>query len=105
MLREALRRMGKARLIGNGPQHLIPAWQPPGTGGTGEGRRAGYKHGAQGAPAQPMRTQHTGLPRVPTRAPAGAASGRPAPSSRPDRPGRPGPAARGSRPGRKGPRS
>lgn len=28
MLREALKRMGRADLIGNGKQHLIPAWQP-----------------------------------------------------------------------------
>ena len=27
-----LRRMGKAHLIGSGPNHLIPAWQPKGTG-------------------------------------------------------------------------
>jgi uncharacterized radical SAM protein YgiQ len=67
VLREALRRMGKARLIGNGPQHLIPAYQPPGTGVGGEGRRAGFKPGAA---KSPMRTQHTGLPRVPARAPA-----------------------------------
>ncbi len=28
MLREALKKMGRADLIGNGKQHLIPAWQP-----------------------------------------------------------------------------
>ncbi|MDI1308599.1 MAG: YgiQ family radical SAM protein [Methylotenera sp.] len=28
MLREALTKMGRADLIGNGKQHLIPAWQP-----------------------------------------------------------------------------
>ncbi len=38
VLREALRRMGKTRLIGNGPNHLIPAYQPRGTGRGG--RRA-----------------------------------------------------------------
>ncbi|MEO8444549.1 MAG: YgiQ family radical SAM protein [Gammaproteobacteria bacterium] len=32
MLREALKRMGRADLIGNGKQHLVPAWQPAGTG-------------------------------------------------------------------------
>jgi uncharacterized radical SAM protein YgiQ len=53
LLREALRRMGKARLIGNGPQHLIPAYQPPGTGRQAEGARS--------APGR-LRTQHTGLP-------------------------------------------
>src|SRR5690606_24869462 len=29
MLREALRRMGRADLIGNGRHCLVPAWQPP----------------------------------------------------------------------------
>ena len=28
MLREALKNMGRADLIGNGKQHLVPAWQP-----------------------------------------------------------------------------
>ncbi|HZV55532.1 MAG TPA: YgiQ family radical SAM protein [Rhodocyclaceae bacterium] len=32
LLREALKRMGRADLIGNGKKHLIPAWQPAGTG-------------------------------------------------------------------------
>jgi len=33
LLREALKRMGRADLIGNGKRHLIPTWQPaPGTG-------------------------------------------------------------------------
>ncbi|WP_455234633.1 YgiQ family radical SAM protein [Thiogranum longum] len=49
MLREALKRMGRADLIGNGKRHLIPAWQPGGTDDGGERRRQ-------------FRTQHTGLP-------------------------------------------
>jgi radical SAM superfamily enzyme YgiQ (UPF0313 family) len=28
LLREALKRMGRADLIGNGKRHLVPAWQP-----------------------------------------------------------------------------
>ncbi|MCX7900152.1 MAG: DUF3362 domain-containing protein, partial [Methylocystis sp.] len=28
LLREALQRMGRADLIGNGKRHLVPAWQP-----------------------------------------------------------------------------
>jgi radical SAM superfamily enzyme YgiQ (UPF0313 family) len=56
VLREALRRMGRAELIGPGPQRLIPAHQPPGTGQQPEGRR-----GRQ----QVFRTQHTGLPTAP----------------------------------------
>ncbi len=34
LLREALQRMGRADLIGNGRRHLIPSFQPSGTGGT-----------------------------------------------------------------------
>ena len=44
LLREALKEMGRADLIGNGKKQLIPAWQPAGTGGTapvsGTARRA-----------------------------------------------------------------
>ncbi|WP_295385947.1 YgiQ family radical SAM protein [uncultured Thiodictyon sp.] len=39
LLREALKAMGRADLIGNGKRHLIPAFQPAGTGQTPEGRR------------------------------------------------------------------
>ena len=53
MLREALKRMGRADLIGNGKQHLVPSWQPAGTGKAPEGSRTQGK---------PLRTQHTGLP-------------------------------------------
>jgi uncharacterized radical SAM protein YgiQ len=56
MLREALRRMGRADLIGNGKQQLVPAWQPVNTGGGQEGQRHA---------SQPFRTQHTGLPHTP----------------------------------------
>jgi hypothetical protein len=54
-LRDALRRMGRADLIGSGKHQLVPAYQPAGTGEAREGRR---KH-------QPFRTQHTGLPATP----------------------------------------
>ena len=58
LLRETLKRMGRVDLIGNGKRHLIPLWQPPGTGlGGGEGARTGHKHRAQ-----IVLTQHTGLP-------------------------------------------
>jgi hypothetical protein len=111
LLREALRRMGRADLIGNGRRHLVPTYQPVGTGRTHEGMRKPGKAAAanasvrtslsgsqscdQGAtskspsasattrmpmvtpqrrgqagsskPATPFRTQHTGLPRSPTR--------------------------------------
>jgi hypothetical protein len=68
LLREALRRMGRAELIGNGRQQLVPAYQPSGTGTAGEGRRNG---------ARPFRTQHTGLPQSPRTTPARARSRRP----------------------------
>ncbi len=54
MLRAALQRMGRADLIGNGPDHLIPHFQPAGTG-----------HAAEGARAQRFATQHLGLPATP----------------------------------------
>src|SRR3984885_1037611 len=68
VLREALKRMGRADLIGNGKQHLIPAYQPVGTG-----VRSGAK---RPAPALPFRTQHTGLPKSGRgRAKSGGATG------------------------------
>jgi uncharacterized radical SAM protein YgiQ len=39
MLRAALKRMGREDLIGNGKQHLVPRYQPKGTGRAPEGRR------------------------------------------------------------------
>ncbi len=66
VLREALRRMGRADLIGPGKHQLIPAWQPAGTGTTPEGRR-------KPRGGVPARTQHTGLKgvRLPARKPRG----------------------------------
>jgi uncharacterized radical SAM protein YgiQ len=52
VLREALKRMGRADLIGNGARHLIPAYQPV----------ASARGGARAA-TLPFRTQHTGLPK------------------------------------------
>ena len=85
VLREALRHMGRADLIGNGKHQLVPTYQPTGTGQASEGRRsAGGSHGARhpvrssapgrhssaqrgrpGDAPQPFRTQHTGLPTTP----------------------------------------
>ena len=47
VLREALKAMGRADLIGPGKHQLVPSWQPAGTGEAGEGRRRGRKSGAQ----------------------------------------------------------
>jgi uncharacterized radical SAM protein YgiQ len=62
MLREALARMGRDDLIGNGKQHLVPRWQPAGTGAgvAAEGRRG--KGGRRGPRPGTALTQHTGLP-------------------------------------------
>jgi uncharacterized radical SAM protein YgiQ len=71
VLREALRRMGRGDLIGNGRQQLVPAYQPAGTGETCEGRRArtgaraGEPAAGKGQRHGTFRTQHTGLPRNP----------------------------------------
>ena len=56
---EALRRMGRADLIGNGKMQLVPGYQPAGTGGAEEGKRGGSVN-------RPFKTQHTGLPKVPS---------------------------------------
>jgi hypothetical protein len=60
LLREALRRMGRADLIGPSRAQLVPSWQPAGTGLAKEGQRSAKTH------AKPIRTQHTGLPRTPS---------------------------------------
>ena len=60
MLREALHKMGRADLIGNGKKHLIPSWQPAGTGEQGEGKRkSGRAQASSGAQKNiSFRTQH-----------------------------------------------
>lgn len=48
LLRQALKDMGREDLIGNSKRHLIPTYQPKGTGNTGgEGTRTGKKNGKQ----------------------------------------------------------
>jgi uncharacterized radical SAM protein YgiQ len=49
LLRETLRHMGRANLIGSGRQHLVPAFQPPGTG---------LRSRPAGARPVPFRTHH-----------------------------------------------
>ncbi len=79
LLREALKAMGRADLIGNGKHHLIPTFQPLTDGGYQSARRKNSTPtGAKAAPAAPVKqvkpmkpgqpqkgrilTQHTGLP-------------------------------------------
>jgi uncharacterized radical SAM protein YgiQ len=64
LLRSALKRMGRADLIGPGKKHLIPVWQPRGTGDSSEDRPVG----------RTFATQHTRpvhLPHAPERKPGG----------------------------------
>jgi len=68
LLREALKTLGRADLIGNGKQHLIPTFQPLNDGSYSSARRKN----STDATVKPtpvvkgrMLTQHTGLaPRV-----------------------------------------
>jgi len=53
LLRQALKRMGRSDLIGNGKRHLVPAWQPEGTGEQHEGKRVTPKS------KRTFRTQHS----------------------------------------------
>jgi uncharacterized radical SAM protein YgiQ len=58
LLRDALKRMGRADLIGNGKHHLVPAYQPVGSVRPGQARPVQARPGVR-----PLRTQHTGLPK------------------------------------------
>ncbi len=59
ILRDALKEMGRADLIGPGPQQLIPAWQPTGTGKAS----CAKKTGAKKTDAKPFFTQQAGAGR------------------------------------------
>ena len=54
-LRKALKKMGRADLIGNGKKHLVPPRQPA------------KRHAVVPPSARPFATQHNGLPRTPSR--------------------------------------
>jgi len=59
LLREALKEMGRADLIGNGKRQLIPAWQPAGTcsaGVTSTGRGQPLKTGQIQKPSAAQRS-------------------------------------------------
>jgi len=58
LLREALKTMGRADLIGNGKHHLIPTFQPTTDGNYSSARR---KNSTVVRPGRVL-TQHTGLP-------------------------------------------
>jgi uncharacterized radical SAM protein YgiQ len=102
LLREALKEMGREDLIGNSKKHLIPLYQPAGTGKQPEGTRTPRAEGGRAKPAP----RKPGAAK-PAPAKAGAdksgaakpASGKPAPASR-GRPPRKGtPTSSGLKPG------
>ena len=65
VLREALKAMGRADLIGNGKQHLIPTYQPLTDGAYTSARRKNstpVKSSAKQPGPGRVLTQHTGLP-------------------------------------------
>ena len=72
LLREELKKMGRADLIGNGKKHLIPLWQPDRADGYRSPRRknstpaGGNLNNTQNRSSRPAKgtvlTQHTGLP-------------------------------------------
>ena len=70
LLREALKRMGRADLIGNGKRHLVPSFQPAGTGNRrGEAARSapvrsGTRRGPP--PSPPHRSAQPRKPRRPS---------------------------------------
>ena len=80
LLREALKAMGRADLIGNGKHHLVPTWQPQTDGSYQSARRKNSTPtGARTSTVTQgrMLTQHTGLPPRET--------GSPPPAARPSR--------------------
>ncbi|MDM0020336.1 YgiQ family radical SAM protein [Variovorax saccharolyticus] len=86
LLREALKAMGRADLIGNGKHHLIPTWQPL-TDGSYQSARRKNSTTVAAKTAAPVKgrilTQHTGLP------PRDTGAGRPKPAAgKPIRKGR-----------------
>ena len=104
LLREALKKMGRADLIGNGKHHLIPNYQPNTDGTYQSPRRKNSSFGKPSAsavahnprdfsvPQKPARgkvlTQHTGLPpRAGTGIKAGSSKGSVGPGGRLSRSG------------------
>ena len=61
LLRDALKTMGRADLIGNGKQHLIPTYQPTTDGSYTSARRKNSTPSKSPRPGS-LLTQHTGLP-------------------------------------------
>jgi len=79
MLRSALRKMGRADLIGDGESHLVPTTQPKSGPGYRAARRKNTEQAHRRRTGKKILTQHTGLP------PREDGSGKPAKSGRKSR--------------------
>lgn len=81
LLRKALKKMGKAHLIGRGPKHLVP----PESGREKDARRAGKKFVDKSAGGKSFvaKTQHNGLPTTPNNEPKAGKSTRPSVKKKP----------------------
>ncbi|MEQ1663562.1 MAG: YgiQ family radical SAM protein [Thiobacillus sp.] len=79
MLREALKEMGREDLIGNSKKHLIPLFQPAGTGKRPEGARILRDVPVKGEPrvAPPTRGRPAQVPKHPLSQRRGGGKGRP----------------------------
>ncbi|MDP1862830.1 MAG: YgiQ family radical SAM protein [Thiobacillus sp.] len=96
LLREALTDMGREDLIGNSKKHLIPLYQPAGTGKQPEGTRAPRAEGAaRGKPGvNKPGSARSGQPRPAPAKPGLAKSAQPTGAGKPTA-GKPAPASRG----------
>jgi uncharacterized radical SAM protein YgiQ len=107
LLRDALKEMGREDLIGNSKKHLIPSYQPAGTGRQPEGARtpraevgrskpgASRPHASRAGAGKTAATKAgSGKSATDKPAPAKPTAGKPAAS--PSRPAKPAPAKRGS---------
>jgi radical SAM superfamily enzyme YgiQ (UPF0313 family) len=106
LLREALKEMGREDLIGNSKKHLIPSYQPAGTGRQPEGTRTpraeGKRAGSADKPAAAKPASKRPAPAKPARGkPAAAKPATDKPAAAKHKPGKPAPASDG-RPPRKG---
>jgi hypothetical protein len=100
ILREALKAMGREDLIGNGKKHLIPLFQPAGTGKRPEGVRgttpeqSGGKSGGRKPVAGRAASAKTASGQAGSNPPAAAKSAKPRAPGKPAAGGKPGSLAR-----------
>jgi uncharacterized radical SAM protein YgiQ len=82
LLREALKAMGRADLIGNGKHHLIPTWQPLNDGAYQSPRRKNSTPGADKAPSAGAKPAQRGAGHQPKALPPPAAPAKSSPKGR-----------------------